>query len=134
MLICGQFIAKYLNLWSTLVFVRFEKLNFSDFWGPLNLRGPSKKSQLLDSWPLSLPLKTRPWMNLFKIFVLYLHFMHTLITLLSVPVLLNDLVWNFSKNLYYTYRMITKQPVVNSLTYCSIKQPGLNFVKYISIN
>ena len=25
---------------------------------------------------------------------------HTLITLLSVPVLLNDLVWNFSKNLY----------------------------------
>ena len=65
-------IAKDLNLWSTLVFVRFEKLNFSDFWGPLNLLGPSKKSQLLDSWPLSMPLKTRPWMNLFKFFVLYL--------------------------------------------------------------
>jgi hypothetical protein len=25
MLICGQFIAKDLNLWSTLLFVRFEK-------------------------------------------------------------------------------------------------------------
>ena len=71
MLICGQFIAKDLNLWSTLLFVRFEKLNVSDFWGPLNLLGPSKKSQLLDSWPLSMPLKTRPWMNLFKFFVLY---------------------------------------------------------------
>ena len=72
MLICGQFIAKDVKLWSTLLFVRFEKLNFSDFWGPLNLLGPSKKSQLLDSWPLSMPLKTRTWMNLFKIFVLYL--------------------------------------------------------------
>ena len=29
MLICGQFIAKDLNLWSTLVFVRFEKEKFS---------------------------------------------------------------------------------------------------------
>jgi hypothetical protein len=44
-------------------------------WGPLNLLGPSKKSQLLDSWPLSMPLKTRPWMNLFKIFVLYLRYL-----------------------------------------------------------
>ena len=72
MLICGQFIAKDLNLWSTLVFVHFKKQIFSDFWGPLNLLGPSKKSQLLDSWPFSMPLKTRPWMNLFKFFVLYL--------------------------------------------------------------
>ena len=31
MLIGGQFIGKDLNLWSTLLFVRFEKLNFSDF-------------------------------------------------------------------------------------------------------
>jgi len=31
MLICGQFIAKDLNLWSTLLYVRFEKLFFSDF-------------------------------------------------------------------------------------------------------
>ena len=31
MLICGQFIAKDLNLWSTLLFVCFEKLNYSDF-------------------------------------------------------------------------------------------------------
>jgi hypothetical protein len=30
MLICGQFIAKDLKLWSTLLFVRFEKLNFSN--------------------------------------------------------------------------------------------------------
>ena len=72
MLICGQFIAKDLNLWSTLLFVHFEKLNFSNFWGPLNLLGSSKKSQLLDSWPLSMLLKTRPWMNLFKNIVLYL--------------------------------------------------------------
>ena len=34
MLICGQFIAKDFNLWSTFLFVRFEKLNLSDFWGP----------------------------------------------------------------------------------------------------
>ena len=31
---CGQFIAKDMNLWSTLLNVRFEKLTFSDFWGP----------------------------------------------------------------------------------------------------
>ena len=31
MLICGQFIAENLNLWSTLLFVCFEKFNFSDF-------------------------------------------------------------------------------------------------------
>ena len=72
MLICGQFIAKDLNLWSTLLFVSFEKLTFSDFWCPLNLLGPSKKSQLLDSWSLSMHQKTRPWINLFKNIVLYL--------------------------------------------------------------
>jgi hypothetical protein len=43
MLICGQFLAKDLNLWPTLLFARFEKLNFSDFRGPQNLLGPSKK-------------------------------------------------------------------------------------------
>ena len=72
MLICGQFIAKYLNLWSTLIFVSFENSNFPIFWGPLNLLGPSKKSNLLDSWPLNMPLKTRPWINLFKNIVPYL--------------------------------------------------------------
>ena len=72
MLICGQFIAKDMNLWSTLLFVRFEKLFFSDFWGPLNLLGPSKKTQLLDSWPLSMHQKTRPWISHFKNIVLYL--------------------------------------------------------------
>ena len=46
--------SKDLNLWSMLLFVRFEKLIFSDFWGPLNLLGPSKKTQLLDSWSLSM--------------------------------------------------------------------------------
>ena len=60
MLICGQFIAKDLNLWSTLLFVRLLR--------------PLKKTQLLDSWPLSMPLKTRPWINLFKNIVLYLIF------------------------------------------------------------
>ena len=44
LLICGQFIPKDLNLWSTILFVRFEK-----FSGPLNLLEPSKKTQLLDS-------------------------------------------------------------------------------------
>ena len=63
---------KRLKLWSTLLFERFEELNFSDFWGPVNLLGPSKKTQLLDSWPLSMSLKTRPWANLFKNIVLYL--------------------------------------------------------------
>ena len=29
--ISGQFIAKDMNSWSTLLFVRFETLNFSDF-------------------------------------------------------------------------------------------------------
>ena len=62
--ICGQLIAKGLNLWSTLLFVRFEKLIFSDFWGPLNLLGPSKKTQLLNSWPLSMLKKSRPWVRL----------------------------------------------------------------------
>ena len=30
-IINAKFIAKYLNLWSTLLFVRFGKLNLSDF-------------------------------------------------------------------------------------------------------
>ena len=72
MQICGQFIAKYLFLWSTLLFVLFEKLNFFDFWGPQNLLGHSKKTELLDSWPLSMPWKTRPWGDLFNNIVLYL--------------------------------------------------------------
>ena len=72
MLISGQFVAKDLNLWSTLLFVLFEKLNFSALWGPLNLLWPLKKAQLLVSWPFSMPLKTRSWMNLFKNIVLYL--------------------------------------------------------------
>ena len=36
----------------------------SCFWGPQNLLGPSKKTQLLDSWPLGMPQKTRPWAGL----------------------------------------------------------------------
>jgi hypothetical protein len=48
MLICGQFIAKDLILWSTLSFVRFEKSNFSHFLDLQNLLGPSKKTQLLE--------------------------------------------------------------------------------------
>ena len=72
MLICGQFIAKDLILWSTLLFEYLEKLNFSNFWGPLNLLEPLKKTQLSDSWPLSMPWKTRPWGDLFENIVLYL--------------------------------------------------------------
>ena len=74
MLKCGQFIAKNLILWFTLLFVCFEKLNFSDFWGPLNLQGPSKKTRLLDSWPLGMHQKTKPWINLFKNIVLCLFY------------------------------------------------------------
>ena len=48
-LICGQFIAKNVNLWSILLFVHFKKLNFSGFRGPQNLLGSSKKTQLLGS-------------------------------------------------------------------------------------
>ena len=55
----------------------------------------------------------------------------TLITLLSVPVLLNDLVWSLKKK--SINRTINKQPSGNILTYCSIKRPGLNlFSKKIS--
>ena len=37
---------------SGVIFERFEKSNFSDFWGPLNLQGPSKRSNfwILDLW------------------------------------------------------------------------------------
>ena len=47
---------------------RFEFMVYTficAFWGPLNLLGPSKKSRILDSWPLSVPYKTRSWNNLF---------------------------------------------------------------------
>ena len=49
-----EFVAN-LFLQSKLLFVCFGKLNFSDFWGPQNLLGPSKKTQLLDSWSLGMP-------------------------------------------------------------------------------
>ena len=55
MLICGQFKAKDLNLFSTLLFLEFEKLNISDFWGPQELLFKAKSAQILDSWPLSMP-------------------------------------------------------------------------------
>ena len=35
----------------------------SCFWGPQNLLEPSKTTQLLDSWPLGMPQKTRPWIS-----------------------------------------------------------------------
>ena len=34
------------------------------FWGPLKLLRPLKKDPTLDSWPLTMPLKTRPWIRL----------------------------------------------------------------------
>ena len=47
----------------------FREIKF--FW-LLNLLGLLKKTQHLDSWPLSMPWKTRPWGDLFKNIVLYL--------------------------------------------------------------
>ena len=49
----------------------------------------------------------------------------TLTTLLSVLVLLNDLVWYFSKNLYQTYRTIQFFWVWTVYRTVSIKRPGL---------
>ena len=60
------------NLLQKISFLRFEKLNFPDFWDPLKLLRPSKKSEILNSWHLSKTLKTRHWMNLFKNIVMYL--------------------------------------------------------------
>ena len=34
------------------------------FWGPLKLLRSLKKAQILDSWPLTIPLKTRHWIRL----------------------------------------------------------------------
>ena len=98
MLICGQFIAKDVNLWSTLVYVCFEKLIFSDYWGPQNLLGLSKKTQLLDSWPLSMPLKSRPWGNRFKIFVLYLVYCSGAINRTTFPCGILLLLWPCKQN------------------------------------
>ena len=47
----------------------FREIKF--FW-LLNLLGLLKKTQHLDSWPLSMPWKTRPWGDLLKNIVLYL--------------------------------------------------------------
>ena len=74
-----------MNLWSTLSFLRFEKLNISDFWDPLKLLKPSKKVQILDSWPLdtlSMPKKLGIGPGLYRKSVLYLLF-HLVYDLLS---------------------------------------------------
>ena len=49
------FAPKMMELWSFFQFC---------FWGPLKLLRPLKKAQILDSWPLTVPLKTRPWIRL----------------------------------------------------------------------
>ena len=49
MLICGQFIATDMNLWSTLLFLPFEKLNYSDFLGPQKIQLKAKSAQILNS-------------------------------------------------------------------------------------
>ena len=51
----------------------------------------------------------------FEIKQYYCKLLPTLITLLSVPVLLNDLVWNFSKNLYYTNSKDIKNEVIKEI-------------------
>ena len=50
----------------------FWKIKFFWLLRPSKSSGPSKKTRLLDSWPLSMPKKTRPWVDLFKNIVLYL--------------------------------------------------------------
>ena len=57
----------------------------------------------------------------------FLELQSTLTILLSVLVLLNDLVWNFSKNLYETYRTIQNFWVLTAYRTVSIKRPGLIF-------
>ena len=49
------FAPKMMEFWSFFQFC---------FWGPLKLLRPLKKAQTLDSWPLTMPLKTRPWIRL----------------------------------------------------------------------
>ena len=49
------FAPKMMEFWSFFQFC---------FWGPLKLLRPLKKAQTLDSWSLTMPLKTRPWIRL----------------------------------------------------------------------
>jgi hypothetical protein len=44
----GQFIEKDLNLLSTITFLNFEKLIFSDFRGPQKLQFKAKNALILD--------------------------------------------------------------------------------------
>ena len=53
-----------LSLFFSQKMMEFWSFFLSCFWGPQNLLGPSKKTQLLDSWPLGMPQKTRPWAGL----------------------------------------------------------------------
>ena len=46
--------------------MEFWSFFLSCFWGPQNLLGPSKTTQLLDSWPLGMLLKSRPWGRLLR--------------------------------------------------------------------
>ena len=63
MLICGKFIAKHINLWSTL----------SDFRGPRSKSsGALKKDSTFGFLTFGYALKTRPWINLFQSIVLCL--------------------------------------------------------------
>ena len=51
----NEMFRKNSNFLSKLLFLGFEKLNFSDFWGPLELQCKAKCAQILDSGPLSMP-------------------------------------------------------------------------------
>ena len=42
-----------MNSLSKLLFLGFEKLIFSDFWGPQEIQPWAKSAQILDSLPLS---------------------------------------------------------------------------------
>ena len=70
---------KKLNLLSKLLFLSFEKSNFWSFWGPQKLLFKAKSTQILDSSPLSMPYKIRPWGNHFKNLVLYLLYILSLV-------------------------------------------------------
>ena len=55
----------------TFIFALWE-IFFFDIWDPLKLLWSTTKGEILNSWPLSLALKTKYRVNLFKNIVLYL--------------------------------------------------------------
>ena len=73
-LILSKFSILNANLWSIYskrfefmvytCFCAFWKINIFWFLRPSKTSEALKKAQTLDSWPLTMPLKTRPWIRL----------------------------------------------------------------------